>query len=52
METAEAGTLSATARKLGLPQPKLSHQVAAIEQGMGVTLLERVRKAMALTPPG
>lgn len=50
--TAETGSLSAAARKLGLTQPTLSRQVAAIEQRMGVTLFERVGKAMALTPTG
>jgi len=38
LETAEAGSLSAAARKLGLTQPTLSRQVAAIEHSMGVTL--------------
>lgn len=52
LETAETGSLSAAARKLGLTQPTLSRQVAAIEQHMGVTLFERVGKAMALTPTG
>lgn len=52
LETAETGTLSAAARKLGLTQPTLSRQVAAIEQRMGVTLFERVGKAMALTRTG
>lgn len=52
LETAEAGSLSAAARKLGLTQPTLSRQVAAIEQQLGVTLFERVGKAMALTPTG
>jgi DNA-binding transcriptional LysR family regulator len=51
-ETAETGSLSAAARKLGLTQPTLSRQVAAIEHRMGVTLFERVGKAMALTPTG
>ncbi len=32
LETAETGSLSAAARKLGLTQPTLSRQVAAIEQ--------------------
>ena len=50
LETAETGSLSAAARKLGLTQPTLSRQVAAIEQHMGVTLFERVGKTMALTP--
>lgn len=52
LETAETGSLSAAARKLDLTQPTLSRQVAAIEQRMGVTLFERVGKAMALTPTG
>ncbi len=52
LETAETGSLSAAARKLSLTQPTLSRQVAAIERSMGVTLFERVGKAMALTPTG
>ncbi|MBU4519391.1 MAG: LysR family transcriptional regulator, partial [Gammaproteobacteria bacterium] len=52
LETAETGSLSAAARKLGLTQPTLSRQVAAIEQRMGVILFERVGKSMALTPTG
>jgi DNA-binding transcriptional LysR family regulator len=52
LETAETGSLSAAARKLGLTQPTLSRQVAAIEQHMGVTLFERVGKSMVLTPTG
>lgn len=52
LETAETGSLSAAARKLGLTQPTLSRQVAAIEQRMGVTLFERVGKRMVLTPTG
>ena len=52
LETAETGSLSAAARKLGLTQPTLSRQVVAIEQRMGVTLFERVGKTMAITPTG
>ena len=52
LETAETGSLSAAARKLGLTQPTLSRQVAAVEQRMGVTLFERVGKSMALTSTG
>ena len=52
LETAETGSLSAAARKIGLTQPTLSRQVAAIERQMGVTLFERVGKAMVLTPTG
>jgi DNA-binding transcriptional LysR family regulator len=52
LQTAQTGSLSAAARKLGLTQPTLSRQVAAIEQHMGVTLFERVGKAMVLTSTG
>jgi DNA-binding transcriptional LysR family regulator len=52
LQTAQTGSLSAAARKLGLSQPTLSRKVAAIEQQMGVTLFERVGKAMVLTPTG
>lgn len=52
LETAETGSLSAAARKLGLTQPTLSRQVAAIEKQLGVTLFERVGKAMVLTSTG
>lgn len=52
LQTAQTGSLSAAARKLGLSQPTLSRQVAAIEQQMGVTLFERVGKSMVLTPTG
>lgn len=50
--TAEAGSLSAGARKLGLTQPTLSRQVAALEAQMGVTLFERVGKRLVLTESG
>ncbi len=52
LETAETGSLSAAARKLGLTQPTLSRQVAAIEQRLDVTLFERVGKRMVLTDTG
>jgi DNA-binding transcriptional LysR family regulator len=52
LETAETGSLSAAARKLGLSQPTLSRQVAALELALGVTLFERVGKTMALTTTG
>ena len=52
LETAETGSLSAAARKLGLTQPTLSRHVAAIEQALGVTLFERTGPAMVLTEAG
>lgn len=50
--TADAGSLSAAARKLGLTQPTLSRQVASLEAGLGVTLFERVGKRLVLTDTG
>ncbi len=50
--TAEEGSLSAAARALGLTQPTLSRQVMALEEQLGVTLFERVGKALHLTQSG
>ena len=50
--TAEEGTLSAAAKALGLTQPTLSRQVAALEAEMGVTLFERVGQRLVLTESG
>ncbi len=52
LATAEQGSLSAAARELGLTQPTLSRQVAALEQSLGVTLFERIGKSMVLTTTG
>ena len=49
---AETGSLSAAARKLGLTQPTLSRQVAALEERLGLTLFERVGKQLVLTETG
>ena len=50
--TADAGSLSAAARKIGLTQPTLSRQVAALEDALGVTLFERIGKKLILTDAG
>ena len=52
LTTAEEGSLSAAARRLGLTQPTLSRQVAALEQALGVMLFERPGRALALTQAG
>lgn len=51
-ETATSGSLSAAARRLGLTQPTLSRQVAALEAGLGVDLFERVGRKLVLTVAG
>ena len=50
--TAEEGSLSAAARALGMAQPTLGRQVAALERELGVALFERVGRGLTLTPGG
>lgn len=50
--TAEEGSLSAAARSLGLTQPTLGRQVAALEEELGVTLFDRVGRSLSLTQAG
>lgn len=52
LAAAETGSLSAAARKLGLTQPTLGRQVAALEASLGVALFERGGKALMLTATG
>jgi DNA-binding transcriptional LysR family regulator len=49
LHVAETGSMSAAARRLGLSQPTLSRQVAAIEQHLGVALFERIGKSLRPT---
>ncbi|MGK9236368.1 LysR family transcriptional regulator [Inquilinus limosus] len=48
----ELGSLSAAARDLGLTQPAVSQQVAALERRLGVRLLNRSTRRLALTEAG
>ncbi|NIZ11634.1 LysR family transcriptional regulator [Pseudooceanicola sp. HF7] len=50
--TAETGSLSAAARRLGLTQPTLSRQVQALETELGVPLFERPGRRLVLTEVG
>ncbi|KMW60209.1 Transcriptional regulator, LysR family [Candidatus Rhodobacter oscarellae] len=52
LATVEEGSLSAGARALGLTQPTLGRQVAALEESLGVVLFERVGRNLSLTPSG
>lgn len=52
LATVEEGSLSAAARALGLTQPTLGRQVAALEDELGIVLFERVGKSLELTPSG
>lgn len=50
--TAEEGSLSAAAKALGVAQPTLGRQVAALEKEVGVVLFERTSRGLRLTPSG
>ncbi len=50
--TVDTGSLSLAARRLGLSQPTLSRQVAALEAALGVTLFERIGKKLSITEAG
>ena len=45
----DAGSLSAAARELGLAQPTLGRQIAALEASLGVTLFERTGRFLLPT---
>ncbi len=52
LATAEEGSLSAAARRLGLTQPTLGRQVAALEEDLSLMLFERVGRTLVLTSAG
>lgn len=52
LATAEEGSLSAAARALGLTQPTVGRQVAALEDELGVLLFERAGRSLVLTQSG
>lgn len=52
LAVAEAGSLSAAARTLGLSQPTLGRQVQAAEAQLGVTLFRRHARGFELTEEG
>jgi DNA-binding transcriptional LysR family regulator len=49
-ELAERGTIAATAQALGYTPPAISQHLAALERQVGVSLLERQGRRVALTP--
>lgn len=52
LATAETGSYSAAARSLGLTQPTLGRQVAALEAELGLALFERAGRGLRLTDAG
>lgn len=52
LATADHGSLSAAARALGLTQPTLSRQIAALESALALMLFERNGRNLTLTDAG
>lgn len=52
MVSAEEGSFSAAGRALGIAQPTIGRQVAALEKELGVALFERIGNALELTSAG
>lgn len=52
LAVAEAGSYSAAATALGTTQPTIGRQIAALEDELHVTLIERVGRGIELTPSG
>ena len=52
LAAAEEGSFSAAARALGVAQPTVGRQIAALEEALQVTLFERVGRGWMVTPTG
>jgi DNA-binding transcriptional LysR family regulator len=48
----ETGSFSAVARELGIGQPNVSRHIASLEGHLGVRLLHRTTRRLAMTPEG
>ena len=52
LAAAEEGSLSRAARALNQTQPTVSRQITALEEDLGILLLERGKRGLTLTEPG
>jgi putative choline sulfate-utilization transcription factor len=52
VEIGRRGSLSATARALGLSQPAVSYQIRQLEQSFAVPILRRLHRGVSLTEEG
>lgn len=48
----DSGSFSASARRLGISQPSVSRQVNALEEHLGVRLIQRTTRRLSLTEAG
>ena len=51
-QVAKTGSFSMAGREIGRNQPTISHQIKCLENEYGVTLFDRSRERMELTPEG
>jgi DNA-binding transcriptional LysR family regulator len=51
-EVARLGSFSEVAKKLGISQPAVSFQIQKLEQELGIRLIDRSQRAIALTAAG
>jgi DNA-binding transcriptional LysR family regulator len=49
---ADAGSLSAAGRKLGMPLTTVSRRLASLEESLGTRLVTRTTRSLAITEPG
>lgn len=52
LAVAEHGSYSRAATALGVAQPTIGRQIAALEEELGLTLVQRAGRGVALTPTG
>lgn len=52
VRVSESGSFSAVAREMGLSQPAISRQIAALEEHFGERLLQRTTRSLTLTDEG
>lgn len=52
VRVAEAGSFTRAAAELSLSQPSITKQIAALEQELGATLIDRSGRTLHLTPAG
>ena len=52
IQVADSRSFSEAARRLGVSQPSVSRQIGALEENLGVRLLQRTTRRISLTEAG